>query len=95
MVPTGTSPSPKGRRHERRHAELGTKPRAAGKRAGTKAASPVQQQAKEPVSPGETPLRIPFGNKDAALRLGARYRAGGWYAPPETDLRPFQEHGWL
>ena len=75
--------------------ELGTKRRAGGKRAGTTAASPVQQRAREPVSPGETPLRIPFGNKDAALRLGARYRAGGWYAPPETDLRPFQEHGWL
>ena len=27
------------------------------------------------------PLQIPYGNKDAALRLGARYRAGGWYEP--------------
>jgi DNA topoisomerase-3 len=27
-----------------------------------------------------TPLRIPFGNKEVALKLGARYRSGGWYA---------------
>ena len=44
---------------------------------------------------GETPLRIPFGNKEVALRLGARYRAGGWYAPPGTDLGAFRERGWL
>lgn len=43
----------------------------------------------------ETPLRIPFGNKDVALSLGARYRAGGWYAPPGTDLTEFQQRGWL
>ena len=28
-----------------------------------------------------TPLRIPYGNKEVALKLGARYRSGGWYAP--------------
>ena len=44
---------------------------------------------------GETPLRIPFGNKEAALQLGARYRAGGWYAPPGVDLDGFRERGWL
>ena len=44
---------------------------------------------------GETPLRIPFGNKDAALRMGARYRAGGWYAPPGLDLDQFRERGWF
>jgi DNA topoisomerase III len=43
----------------------------------------------------ETPLRIPFGNKDIALRLGARYRPGGWYAPPGVDLAAFGERGWL
>ena len=43
----------------------------------------------------ETPLRIPYGNKDAALRLGARYRAGGWYAPAGVDLAAFGERGWL
>ncbi|WP_236033834.1 type IA DNA topoisomerase [Belnapia mucosa] len=44
---------------------------------------------------GDTPLRIPFGNKEAALQLGARYRAGGWYAPAGIDLNGFRERGWL
>ncbi len=43
----------------------------------------------------DTLLRIPYGNKDAALRLGARYRAGGWYAPAGVDLAAFGERGWL
>ena len=43
----------------------------------------------------DTPLRIPYGNKDAALRLGARYRAGGWYAPAGVELAAFGERGWL
>jgi DNA topoisomerase III len=42
-----------------------------------------------------TPLRIPYGNKEAALKLGARYRAGGWYAPPGVETGPFEERGWL
>jgi DNA topoisomerase III len=46
-------------------------------------------------SVGETPLRIPFGNKEAALGLGARYRAGGWYAPHGVDVSSFRERGWL
>jgi DNA topoisomerase-3 len=29
-----------------------------------------------------TPLRIPYGNKEVAQKLGARCSAGGWYAPP-------------
>jgi len=78
-----------------RTVEPGIKPRAAGKRVKAMAAPPAQPRAKEAASPGETSLRIPFGNKDAAQRLGARYRAGGWYAPPGTDLQPFQERGWL
>ena len=44
---------------------------------------------------GGTPLRIPFGNKEAALRLGAHYSADGWYAPPGADLSRFRERGWL
>lgn len=72
-------------------AEPGAKPRAAVKWTKAAAAPPTKQAA----NPGETPLRIPFGNKDAAQQLGARYRAGGWYAPPGTDLQPFQERGWL
>ena len=42
-----------------------------------------------------TPLRIPYGNKEVALKLGARYGAGGWFAPPGVDLSAFQERGWL
>ena len=43
----------------------------------------------------DTPLNIPYGNKEAALKLGARYRAGGWYAPPGADLDTFHAQGWL
>ena len=42
-----------------------------------------------------TPLRIPYGNKDVALKLGARYGSAGWYAPPGGDLAAFGERGWL
>ncbi len=42
-----------------------------------------------------TPLRIPYGNKELAFRLGARYGADGWYAPPGVDLAGFRERGWL
>ena len=42
-----------------------------------------------------TPLRIPYGNKEVALKLGARYGSAGWYAPPGVDLTAFGEHGWL
>ena len=44
---------------------------------------------------GDRPLRIPFGNKEAAMKLGARYRSGGWYAPPGIDLTGFSKRGWL
>ncbi len=43
----------------------------------------------------KTPLRIPYGNKDVAQKLGARYGAGGWYAPPGVDLTEFKSNGWL
>ena len=46
-----------------------------------------------PVS--DTPLQIPYGNKEAAQALGARYRAGGWYAPPGVSLAEFSRRGWL
>jgi DNA topoisomerase-3 len=42
-----------------------------------------------------TPLRIPFGNKEAAQKLGARYGASGWYAPPGVALDSFRERGWV
>jgi hypothetical protein len=40
-------------------------------------------------------LRIPYGHKDVALKLGARYGAAGLYAPPRVDLAAFGERGWL
>ena len=42
-----------------------------------------------------TPLRIPYGNKELAFGLGARYGADGWYAPPGVDLTAFRERGWV
>jgi DNA topoisomerase III len=48
-----------------------------------------------PNSAAGTPLRIPYGNKDLALKLGALYRSGGWYAPPGVDLSAFGARGWL
>jgi DNA topoisomerase III len=42
-----------------------------------------------------TPLSIPYGNKEVALKLGARYRSGRWYAPSGVDLSAFGERGWL
>ena len=47
------------------------------------------------VSSGDTPLRIPYGNKETAQALGARYRAGGWYAPADVSLTGFRQRGWL
>jgi DNA topoisomerase-3 len=40
----------------------------------------------QPTSVVGTPLRIPFANKDVALKLGARYRSDGRYAPLGVDL---------
>jgi len=48
-----------------------------------------------PPNSSRTPLRIPYGNKDVALKLGARYGSKGWYAPPGVDLSAFGERGWL
>jgi DNA topoisomerase-3 len=56
-------------------------------RASSKGASAVVAEG--------TALAIPFGNKEAALRFGARYNGAGWLAPPGTDLGPFRERGWL
>ena len=40
-----------------------------------------------------TPLRIPYGNKELAIGLGARYGPTGWYAPPGVDLTRFRKRG--
>ena len=62
--------------------------RKAGSAAGQR--TPAQSN-----SGSGTPLKIPYGNKDVALKLGARYGSSGWYAPPGADLSAFSERGWL
>jgi DNA topoisomerase-3 len=57
--------------------------------------NPAPSASAPPNSVTGTPLRIPYGNKEVALKLGARYRTGGWYAPPGVDLSAFGERGWL
>ena len=64
--------------------------RSRKRKANASAAPPAQ-----PNSVTGTPLRIPYGNKEVALKLGARYRSGGWYPPPGVDLSAFGERGWL
>jgi DNA topoisomerase III len=49
----------------------------------------------QPNSVAGTPLRIPYGNKDVAMKLGARYGSAGWYAPPGVDHSEFSKRGWL
>jgi DNA topoisomerase III len=66
------------------------KPKAAAAQPIATRSTPGQKAAA-----GNTPLRIPYGNKDAAQKLGARYAAGGWYAPPGVDLAAFSARGWL
>ncbi|WP_207539617.1 DNA topoisomerase [Sabulicella rubraurantiaca] len=48
-----------------------------------------------PPPAGATPLKIPFGNKERAIAMGAKYTAEGWFAPAGTDLAAFREAGWL
>ena len=55
----------------------------------------VQSGSVRTDSETDTPLRIPYGNKDVAFELGARYAAKGWYAPPGVNLAAFRERGWL
>ena len=66
--------------------------RSRKRKADTAAAPPASTQ---PNSVTGTPLRIPYGNKEVALKLGARYRSGGWYAPPGIDVSAFGARGWL
>ena len=71
--------------------------RSSRKRRADAAAAPhpAPSARAQPNSVTDTPLQIPYGNKEVALKLGARYRSGGWYAPPGTDLSAFGERGWL
>ena len=47
------------------------------------------------IAAGEIPLNIPYGNKEIAQHLGARYRDGAWYGPAGIDLSDFRDRGWL
>ena len=91
-------------------ASAGEKPGTAGTAgSGKRATGPAKPRQRKPGrdetdgSPGTpqpaaesgTPLRIPYGNKELAFGLGARYRTEGWYAPPGVDLAAFRERGWL
>jgi DNA topoisomerase-3 len=60
-----------------------------------KADTDAASMAPAPENSNRTPLRIPYGNKEVALKLGARYGSGGWYSPPGVDLSAFGERGWL
>ncbi len=46
-------------------------------------------------APDDVRLNIPYGNKETAQRLGARYRDGAWYGPAGLDLSQFRERGWI
>jgi DNA topoisomerase III len=60
-----------------------------------KVATDAASMARAPAKSNRTPLRIPYGNKEVALKLGARYGSTGWYAPSGVDLSAFGERGWL
>ena len=99
------------RNQGREATNTGGKPRKAGrdrrgaersKATGSRRASGSERVRSEPsAGAGQanagspTPLRIPYGNKEAAFSMGARYGADGWYAPPGVDLDAFRERGWL
>ena len=69
-----------------------TTKRSRKRKAYAAAAPPASTQ---PNSVTGTPLRIPYGNKEVALKLGARYGSAGWYAPSGIDLSAFRARGWL
>ena len=63
-------------------------------RTGKREVDPSPSGFAQSDSVSDTPLKIPYGNKEIAMKLGARYGAGGWYAPPGIDLSAFRERGW-
>src|SRR6202790_3413628 len=71
-----------------------TAPRKIARKRKAAAATGASMPA-QPNPAAGTPLRIPYGNKEIAMKLGARYGSGGWYAPPGFDLAAFGEPGWL
>ncbi len=94
IVAPDPRPAPAGRRRGKARAAGPAGKTAATGKTATKRPRKGKKTAVAP-STADTPLRIPFGNKEAAQQLGARYRAGGWFAPPGVALDPFRERGWL
>jgi len=71
------------------------KTKVGGRKKATHGAAGITDE-RHALSAGDgTPLNIPFGNKEVALRLGARYRTGRWFAPAGANLEPFRQNGWL
>ena len=66
--------------------------RSRKRKAGADAAPPTPAHSNSVTG---TPLKIPYGNKDVAMKLGARYGSAGWHAPPGVDLSAFGARGWL
>ncbi len=64
-------------------------------KAATASGTDAPSSAPQKPAAENTRLTIPYGNKDVAQKLGARYAAGGWYAPPGVDLAAFSAQGWL
>ena len=83
---TATGPSAKRATKTKRPANTGDK--AASRSSLASVAVPAGRSI-------ETVLKIPYGNKEMALKLGARYRDGGWYGPAGIDLSGFRDRGWL
>lgn len=98
-VPGAMAPRKRRRRADAASTRLTSKKAATGsktRRAKTAAAPTGPLHRPKRHDAGEaTPLKIPYGNKEIAFELGARYAAGGWYAPAGVDLAPFKERGWL
>ena len=84
-----------GRGQPGRKAVVRKRKASTGKPRATRPGKAVPELRSPDAATDGTLLRIPLGNKEAALQLGARYRAGGWYAPPGVDLAGFRGRGWL
>ena len=81
-------------------ARSGRRARSQPVKPGQRPESPCDRSDPSPRAPqsnegSPAPLRIPYGNKELAFGLGARYGADGWYAPSGIDLDAFRERGWL
>jgi DNA topoisomerase-3 len=81
-----------GREHSQEFSDIpaATKKRRTIKRQSRSSADAIEKSNSESAKP----LRIPYGNKEIAMKLGARYGSSGWYAPPGIDLSAFRERGW-